>query len=110
MDPQSWDLFDYGGIRLGVTESDGKKYTLVLKDEAPLKRPDGRQESSISWEYDFVPSGTEVVASWEDFKPRFRGKPKDDAGPLRLDRIKTISLMMRRFVTYPHDSPYVSHC
>ncbi|KAI1388008.1 NADH:ubiquinone oxidoreductase complex I intermediate-associated protein 30 [Hypoxylon trugodes] len=97
VDPQSWDLFDYQGIRLGVGEGDGKKYTIAIKDDNPPKREDGREESTVSWEYDFVPTGHEVTASWEDFKPMYRGQPKPDAEPLRLDHIKRISIMMRSF-------------
>ncbi|KAI1374487.1 NADH:ubiquinone oxidoreductase complex I intermediate-associated protein 30 [Hypoxylon crocopeplum] len=97
MDPQSWDMFDYQGICLGIAESDGKKYTLVIKDDIPAKRSDGRDESTVSWEYDFVPAGNEVTVSWEDFRPMYRGKPKEDAEPLRQDHIKRISIMMRSF-------------
>ncbi|KAI2617802.1 NADH:ubiquinone oxidoreductase complex I intermediate-associated protein 30 [Hypoxylon sp. NC1633] len=97
VDPQSWDLFDYVGIRLGIAQSDGKKYTLVIKDVAPPKRPDNRDEATVSWEYDFVPSGSQVTIRWADFKPTYRGKPKEDAEPLRLDHIRRISIMMRSF-------------
>ncbi|OTA56296.1 NADH:ubiquinone oxidoreductase complex I intermediate-associated protein 30 [Hypoxylon sp. EC38] len=95
VDPQSWDLFDYRGLRLGVDHSDGRKYTLVLKDDIPPKRSDGRDESTVNWEYDFVPTEGEVSIPWEDFKPTYRGRPKDDAVPLRLDHIKRIAIMMR---------------
>ncbi|KAF3055148.1 hypothetical protein GL218_07292 [Daldinia childiae] len=98
VDPQSWDLLDYKGLRIGVAKSDGKKYTLVLKDEIPSHREDGREESTVSWEYDFVAGDeSEVEASWDDFKPTYRGQPKPDAAPLRLDHIKRISIMMRSF-------------
>ncbi|KAI0830030.1 NADH:ubiquinone oxidoreductase complex I intermediate-associated protein 30 [Hypoxylon sp. FL0890] len=95
VDPQSWDLFDYQGLRLGIEQGDGKKYTLVVKDDIPSKREDGRDESTVSWEYDFVPTEDEVSVSWEDFKPTYRGKPKEDAAPLRLDQVKSIGIMMR---------------
>ncbi|KAI4864142.1 NADH:ubiquinone oxidoreductase complex I intermediate-associated protein 30 [Hypoxylon rubiginosum] len=97
VDPQSWDLFDYHGLRIGIAEGDGKKYTLVLKDEIPPKRPDGRDESAVSWEYDFVPDHGETVvtAFWSDLKPTYRGKPKPDAKPLHLENIKRIGIMMR---------------
>ncbi|KAI6091482.1 NADH:ubiquinone oxidoreductase complex I intermediate-associated protein 30 [Hypoxylon rubiginosum] len=97
VDPQSWDLFDYHSLRLGIAESDGKKYTLVVKDEIPPKRSDGRDESTISWEYDFVPGHGETVVNvpWNDFKPTYRGKPNPDAKPLHLENIKRISIMMR---------------
>ncbi|KAI1411025.1 NADH:ubiquinone oxidoreductase complex I intermediate-associated protein 30 [Hypoxylon sp. FL1857] len=93
--PQSWDLFDYHGLRLGVDHSDGKKYTLILKDDIPPILEDGKDEGTVNWEYDFVPTEGEISVSWEDFKPMCRGKPKEDATPLRLDHIKRICIMMR---------------
>ncbi|KAI0888461.1 NADH:ubiquinone oxidoreductase complex I intermediate-associated protein 30 [Annulohypoxylon maeteangense] len=98
VDPQNWDLFDYQGLRLGVGASDGKRYTLVLKDEVPPKRTeDVYEESTVSWEFDFVPStDSEVSVRWEDFRPTYRGVPVQDTEPLRIDRIKRIGILMRR--------------
>lgn len=98
IDSLSWDLTDYQGLNLGIAGGDGKKYTLILKDEVLPKRPDGREQSTISWEYDFVPGNTEISVSWADFRPTYRGRPKPDADPLRLDQIKRVSIMMRRLV------------
>jgi hypothetical protein len=50
---------DYDGLLLDVVKSDGKKYTLTLKDELLPKSPDGREQSTISWEYDFKPKVVE---------------------------------------------------
>ncbi|KAK8085032.1 hypothetical protein PG997_006303 [Apiospora hydei] len=52
----SWDVSAYDGLRLKVLKEggDGKKYTLTLKDEVLPKRPDDREQSTVSWEYDFV--------------------------------------------------------
>lgn len=103
VDPQSWDLFDWHGLRICIGDNDGKKYTLVLKDKIPQKRPDGADESTVSWEYDFVPSSNDtiVTAFWNDFKPTYRGKPKPDvAEPLHPENIKRISIMMRRSGIY----------
>ncbi|KAI0894577.1 NADH:ubiquinone oxidoreductase complex I intermediate-associated protein 30 [Annulohypoxylon nitens] len=99
VDPQNWDLFDYQGLRLGVGAADSKKYTLVLKDEVPPKRAaDGREESTVSWEFDFVPPvDGEVSVLWKDFRPTYRGVPVQDTEPLRLDRIKRIGILMRSF-------------
>ncbi|KAK8053922.1 hypothetical protein PG996_013223 [Apiospora saccharicola] len=107
---QHWDLSAYDGVRLKVLRQggDGKKYTLTLKDEEVYKRPDGRDQSTISWEYDFV-SPTEgdgsgkdgddqvLYVPWADFKPTYRGKPKPDAPGLDLANVRRISLMMRSF-------------
>ncbi|KAI0168977.1 NADH:ubiquinone oxidoreductase complex I intermediate-associated protein 30 [Hypoxylon sp. FL1284] len=99
VDPQSWDLYDYHGLLLDLAGSDGKTYTLVLKDEIPPKRAegDGREASTVSWEYDFVPGPGETVVSvaWSDLKPTYRGQPKPDAKPLNLENVKRISIMMR---------------
>ncbi|KAI1100100.1 NADH:ubiquinone oxidoreductase complex I intermediate-associated protein 30 [Jackrogersella minutella] len=100
VDPQSWDLRGYRGLRLGVAASDGRRYTLVLKDDVPPpKRPDGRDEATVSWEFDFAPAaaGGDVSAEWHEFRPTYRGVPVQDVEPLRLDRIKSIGIMMRSF-------------
>lgn len=47
------DLSGYDALVIDVPRSDGKKYTLVLKDVEPEKRPDGRHKASVSWEHDF---------------------------------------------------------
>lgn len=92
---------------LDVDRADGKKYTLTLKDETLPRRPDGRDQSSVSWEYDFtVPGGGGgggglVAISFAAFQPTYRGRPKPDAKPLDLKDIKRISFMMRRYVVAP---------
>ncbi|KAI1343024.1 CIA30 family protein-like protein [Xylariaceae sp. FL0016] len=96
-DPQGWDLSHYTKLRLGVGKSDGKRYTLILKDEVLPKRPDGREQSTVSWEYDFTAQETTLDIAWADFKPTYRGKPKPDAQPLKLSNIKRVSIMMRSF-------------
>jgi hypothetical protein len=98
-----WDLSGYGGIMVGIGQGDGKKYTLTLKDQVLPKRPDGREQSTISWEYDFTPTSTvasELFVAWESLQPTYRGKPSPDAKPLDLRSVRRISLMMRRCV-YP---------
>lgn len=90
---------------LDVAHGDGKKYTVTLKDEILPRRPDGREQSSISWEYDFiVPGSTDqssggplvVAIPFTSFQPTYRGRPKPDANPLDLKNVKRISFMMRR--------------
>lgn len=65
----------------------------------------GREQATISYEYDFDTSSsvanagkrtTEFVA-WSDFKPTYRGKEKKDAKALDPANIKRISIMMRRY-------------
>lgn len=100
-----WDVSAYDGLRLKLLRqgNDGKKYTLTLKDEVLPRMPDGREQSTVSWEYDFVSpkEGDEdqvLYVPWDDFKPTYRGKPKPDAPILDLANVRRISLMMRRYV------------
>ncbi|RDW90745.1 CIA30 family protein [Aspergillus mulundensis] len=103
---KSWDLSAYDGLELDIdaTNSDGKKYTLILKDAKGILPPrdDGRERSGLSWEVDFEPTGRDpkgkVVVRWEDLRPTYRGKEVGDVEKLDLRDIKRFSLMMRRFV------------
>lgn len=97
VDDLSWDLTKYDGLYVKVGKSDGKKYTLTLKNEVLPKRTDGREQSTLSWEYDFVGNDAELFIPWDDFKPTYRGKPKSDGEPLDLGTIRRISIMMRSF-------------
>ena len=97
-DQLSWDLAEYQGLIIRAKAGDNKKYTLVIKDYALPKRPDGRESSTISWEYSFEGSGAEFAIPWHEFSPKYRGKPKPDAEPLNLKNILRISIMCRRFV------------
>lgn len=90
---------------MNVLNADEKQYTLTLKDELLPKSPDGREQSTISWEYDFKvepvseeahDKATELVIPWEKLQPTYRGRKKEDAPPLDLKRVKRISIMMRR--------------
>ncbi|KAL5336352.1 NADH:ubiquinone oxidoreductase intermediate-associated protein 30 [Aspergillus crustosus] len=96
-----WDLSSYDGLELDITRSDGKLYTLVLKNEVLLLRDDGRERSSLSWEGDFQISGGEkgkVVLKWGDLTPRYRGKDVDRKGKeLDLGGVKRFGIMMRSF-------------
>ncbi|OHE94522.1 complex I intermediate-associated protein 30 [Colletotrichum orchidophilum] len=91
------DLSQYDGLVVKVLKSDSKKYTLTIKDELLPPREDGRDQSTISWEFDFVPEAGEVKIPWEHFKPTYRGRDKPDVKPLDVTNIKRISFMMRSF-------------
>jgi hypothetical protein len=97
---RNWDLSSYAGIALDIQKSDGKKYTLILKDELLPKSPNGREQSTVSWEYDFKgdSDGGKVFVHWSDLKQTYRGREKKDVKPLDLKHVKRISLMMRRYV------------
>ena len=104
-----WDLSAYDGIQIEVVKSDGKTYTLIVKDEIPEeKREDEREKSSVSWEYDFTAGASESQADlnmrvwvpWGSFNATYRGREKKDAAPLKVREIKRFSLMMRRYLDH----------
>lgn len=95
---KEWDLSNYEGIILDIKQSDSKKYTLILKDQLLPKSANGREQSTVSWEYDFeAHNGKKVIVLWDEFKPTYRGREKKDAKPLDLKHVKRFSLMMRRY-------------
>jgi hypothetical protein len=74
-----------------------------LKDEILPKSPGGREQSTISYEYDFTVSEDTAKAEssfiympWKDLKPTYRGKEKKDAPKLNEKDVKRVSIMMRR--------------
>ncbi|KAF2401213.1 NADH:ubiquinone oxidoreductase complex I intermediate-associated protein 30 [Trichodelitschia bisporula] len=102
---RKWDLSSYDGIQLDVKHSDGKRYTLILKDRLlPKNAETGREQATISYEYDFqfsmsiegVPS-SECFIPWDAFRPTYRGKEIKDAPKLNTKEIRRFSVMMRSF-------------
>lgn len=99
-----WDLSGRHALALDVAGADDKRYTLVLKDTILPRRDDGREQSTVSWEYDLTVgavgekqgSSRTVVMPLADFQPTYRGRPRPDATPLDLSRVKRITFMMRR--------------
>uniref|UniRef100_A0A093V763 Uncharacterized protein C9E9.15 n=1 Tax=Talaromyces marneffei PM1 TaxID=1077442 RepID=A0A093V763_TALMA len=103
-----WHLEKFDGLELIIGKSDGKRYSFILKDEMLPKRPDGREQSSLNWEFEFVvPSpkegeegmreGTVLRVKWCDFVPTYRGKPKEGLSRcIAANNIKRVTLMMRR--------------
>ncbi|OJJ47043.1 hypothetical protein ASPZODRAFT_53800, partial [Penicilliopsis zonata CBS 506.65] len=105
-DEQTWDLSAYDGLVLEIDQTDGKRYALVVKDEILPPGPDGREQSTVSWEYEFQvghnnetnsETKSRVIIRWKDLKPTYRGKEKTDAQPLDLERVKRFGIMMRSF-------------
>ncbi|TID21299.1 hypothetical protein E6O75_ATG04694 [Venturia nashicola] len=100
-----WDLSEYKGIKLVVTKSDSKHYTFNVKDSLLPPDPDtGREQASVSYEYDFqiaenttVTKKGELFIPWESFNATYRGRVKEDAPPLNTTSIKQMSIMMRSF-------------
>ncbi|EDO02178.1 hypothetical protein SS1G_04654 [Sclerotinia sclerotiorum 1980 UF-70] len=46
----TWDLTAFDGILLDLGKSDQKQYTFIIKDELLPKSPNGREQSTISWD------------------------------------------------------------
>ena len=69
----------------------------------------GREQSTVSWEFDFDKNTSsaccddsrfsQVTIPWTLLKPTYRGKPKVDAKPLAKDNVKRVSIMIRRSVS-----------
>ncbi|KAL1306941.1 hypothetical protein AAFC00_005581 [Neodothiora populina] len=105
----TWNLSGLDGIMLKIAESDGKRYTFILKDDLLPRNPEnGREQSTTSYEYDFEISekdfiggkakgDTSIFVPWHKLKPTYRGKVQKDAHPLNLSSVKRISIMMRSF-------------
>lgn len=83
-----------------------------IKTEVPQRRPDGRRESVIVWEWNFdLPTSNDdpntstmstdelcvYDAGWQDFKPFYRGKPvdADKAGEFEPEKTVEWGLMAR---------------
>ncbi|KAJ5918242.1 hypothetical protein N7454_010617 [Penicillium verhagenii] len=96
---RTWDLSSYDGIELVLDprHADDKLYTLTLKDEIRPRRPDGREQSSVSWEFDFRATRTRIFVPWAEFRPTYRGRDKKDAGELDLGNVKRFGIMVRSF-------------
>ncbi|SNX84706.1 uncharacterized protein MEPE_03415 [Melanopsichium pennsylvanicum] len=93
-----------------------KSFVFEIKTEEPQRRPDGRRESVVVWEWSFtIPSdqsdikdkGLNTVLSnddfwvfdgmWDDFRPFYRGRPidPDTAGEFEPEKTYEWSLMAR---------------
>ncbi|ETN46516.1 uncharacterized protein HMPREF1541_00701 [Cyphellophora europaea CBS 101466] len=114
VEPLHLDLSDYDGLELVLdpTVSDNRKYTFIFKDEILPRNPlNGREQSTLSWEFDFeVPKASTcgsqehavtLFVPWQRFTATYRGKPKKDAKGPDLSKIERLSIMMRRLSTCP---------
>ncbi|KZF26423.1 CIA30-domain-containing protein [Xylona heveae TC161] len=109
---KTWDVSTYNGVLLEIDQADEKSYTFILKDNLLPQNPsNGREQATISYEYDFVPSQnqshqtgspTTIYIPWNKLKPTYRGKEKKDAEPINLKNIKRFSIMMRSFFGTQH--------
>lgn len=102
------DLAAFDGVVLEVPYSDGRTYTLNIKDTVAPPAADGRERASVSWEHDFVvpaaggrgaasPGGAgRVVVRFRDLVPTYQGRVQNDTAPLNLTAIKRVNFMIRR--------------
>lgn len=82
----------------------------------------GREQSTVSWEYDFRAQDPDIVQNlnlaseqnlrseehdlkllfipWNEFKPTYRGREVADPEPLKTNQVRRISIMMRRYVQH----------
>jgi len=85
-------------VHLDLGKTDDKKYTFTIKDEILPVDENGREQSTISYEYDFKDAGAEgLFVAWSELKPTYRGKEKKDAPKLDLKSVKRFSIMSRSF-------------
>ncbi len=96
------DLSNFDALVLDIPHSDGKKYTIILKDTLNPKTREGREAASVSWEHDFHLPGFagsgRVILHFDNFKPFYRGKPVENSNTPPIDRrgIRRIAIMVRR--------------
>jgi len=99
-----------------------KRYTFLLKDEVLPLRTDGREQSTISYEYEFqaepststdprtastTDATTTITIPFSKFRATYRGKDTPDARAINLKEVRRMSLMMRRYVLLPLYSLHV---
>lgn len=98
------DLSAYDRLVLEVPYTDGKTYTINVKDTV-LPPVNGVEQATVSWEHDFqLPARNataaddydKVVVKFEDLIPTFRGRVQNDTEPLNLVDIKRFNIMIRR--------------
>lgn len=84
---------------------------MILKDTLLPPSPEtGKEQSTISWEYDFTLSSessevgdektsaeSTIYIPFDKFEPTFRGKPQKDVQGLATGSIKRFSIMNRSF-------------
>ena len=104
----NWNLSAYDGLSVVVVRGDDKEYTINLRTTLPDRRPDGRDNSTLEYAWNFrahaskVESTRTFFGSWSDFKPTYRGRPQPDAPPLDTTQIKRFAIMMRSFFNEQH--------
>lgn len=99
------DLSSYDRLLVEIPYSDGKIYTINIRD-SNVETKDGKDQPSVNWAYDFQLPATkiakgeielhQVVVYFKDLVPTVRGTVQEDAKPLDLSHIVGASIMIRR--------------
>ncbi|QPC80333.1 hypothetical protein HYE68_011085 [Fusarium pseudograminearum] len=102
------DLSKYDRLLLEIPYSDGKIYTINIRD-SDVETKGGKDQPSVNWAYDFQLPATKVVKGeielhqvviyFKDLTPTVRGTVQKDAKPLNLAKILGASIMIRSFET-----------
>ncbi|KAG0143461.1 hypothetical protein CROQUDRAFT_661165 [Cronartium quercuum f. sp. fusiforme G11] len=88
-----------------------RNFTFVLKNEATVRGPDGKQQSTISYEFDFslpvansdidhlpaLDRRLEISIPFVELRPTYRGRPQNDAKKFNSSHITELSIMCRSF-------------
>ncbi|KAF4958743.1 hypothetical protein FSARC_10934 [Fusarium sarcochroum] len=103
------DLSGYDRLLVEISYTDGKTYTLNLKDNVVPPSKDGVEQPSVSWAYDFQIPATkkskgeilinQVIINFKDLVPTLRGTVQNDTEPFDLANILRASIMIRSFQT-----------
>lgn len=111
---KTWDLSAYDGLSIAIAKGDGRQYTFNLKTVLPERRPDGRDNSTLEYAWNFkapdssTSPGTEQAgatklwARWAEFEPSYRGRKPTDAPPLDTTSLRRFSIMIRSFFNEQH--------
>ncbi|KAF3913291.1 hypothetical protein ABW20_dc0100825 [Dactylellina cionopaga] len=110
-----WDLSKTSGLCIGVKNIDDRIYTLVVKDVILPKRPDGREQSTLSYEFSFSISNQdskipEQPSLWQNLLPvdfstaPYAVKPSIKAGASKGEGAAAFPVVI--FVPWAHFKPY----
>lgn len=100
-------LTSFANVKILIVLCVDKGYTFNVKDTLLPRDPNtGREQSTISYEFDFKLSpASETLAKkkstfwipWSSFHATYRGREKNDAPSLKIGDIKRFGIMCRSF-------------
>jgi hypothetical protein len=86
------NMSKYKGLKVLLSEFDGKKYSINLSDKSTFDN-----KSMVSYKISFKADKIAHVLLFKDFKPYFRGRPVLDPVALDWNSVNSVSLMMQSF-------------